>query len=88
MVSTHHKGLNNAAGLFTADLCISLSASWLGRRCSLPRGPSPSRSARWHPTSRMKGATRYGVLATPIHLSDFKGKTVVLAFFYKARTRG
>jgi hypothetical protein len=36
----------------------------------------------------MKGATRYGVLARPIHLSDFKGKTVVLAFFFKARTSG
>jgi peroxiredoxin len=36
----------------------------------------------------MKGATRYGVLAEPIRLSDFKGKTVVLAFFYKARTGG
>jgi len=28
------------------------------------------------------------VLKGPIHLSDFKGKTVVLAFFYKARTKG
>ena len=36
----------------------------------------------------MRGATRYGVLARPIHLSDFKGKTVVLAFFFKARTSG
>jgi peroxiredoxin len=36
----------------------------------------------------MKGATRYGVLANPVRLSDFKGKTVVLAFFYKARTSG
>jgi hypothetical protein len=36
----------------------------------------------------MKGATRYGVLAKPVKLSDFKGKTVVLAFFYKARTSG
>ncbi len=36
----------------------------------------------------MSGATRYGVLRNPIHLSDFKGKTVVLAFFFKARTRG
>ena len=36
----------------------------------------------------MSGATRYGVLANPIRLSDFKGKTVVLAFFYKARTSG
>jgi len=36
----------------------------------------------------MSGATRYGVLKSPVHLSDFKGKTVVLAFFFKARTRG
>ena len=34
------------------------------------------------------GATRYGVLKSPVHLSDFKGKTVVLAFFFKVRTRG
>jgi len=40
------------------------------------------------PEFSMKGATRYGVLAHPVHLSDFKGKTVVLAFFYKARTKG
>jgi hypothetical protein len=40
------------------------------------------------PDFTMKGATRYGVLAKPVHLSDFKGKTVVLAFFYKARTSG
>ncbi|HZA98879.1 MAG TPA: hypothetical protein VE399_08885, partial [Gemmatimonadales bacterium] len=40
------------------------------------------------PDFSMKGATRYGVLANPVHLSDFRGKTVVLAFFYKARTGG
>ena len=40
------------------------------------------------PDFAMKGATRYGVLAKPIHLSDFKGKAVVLAFFFKARTSG
>ncbi|HYT82678.1 MAG TPA: hypothetical protein VEK86_04460 [Gemmatimonadales bacterium] len=40
------------------------------------------------PDFAMSGTTRYGVLKNPIHLSDFKGKTVVLAFFFKARTRG
>lgn len=40
------------------------------------------------PDFAMAGATRYGVLRNPVHLSDFKGKTVVLAFFFKARTRG
>jgi len=40
------------------------------------------------PDFSLQAATRYGVLAEPIHLSDFKGKTVVLAFFFKARTGG
>ncbi|HWP36730.1 MAG TPA: hypothetical protein VNL18_04165 [Gemmatimonadales bacterium] len=40
------------------------------------------------PDFALPGATRYGVLRNPIRLSDFKGKTVVLAFFFRARTRG
>jgi peroxiredoxin Q/BCP len=40
------------------------------------------------PDFALPGATRDGVMANPIKLSDFKGKTVVLAFFYRARTRG
>ena len=34
------------------------------------------------------GATRFGLLKDPVKLSDYKGQTVVLAFFPKARTRG
>lgn len=34
------------------------------------------------------GATRYGLLASPVHLGDYRGQTVVLAFFFKARTKG
>jgi hypothetical protein len=34
------------------------------------------------------GATRYGLLRDSVRLADFRGKTVVLAFFYKARTKG
>ena len=40
------------------------------------------------PDFAIPGATRFGTLKAPVHLSDFKGKTVVLAFFFKARTRG
>ena len=36
----------------------------------------------------LRGATRYGLLATPVRLSDYRGQTVVIAFFYKARTKG
>jgi len=40
------------------------------------------------PDFSMPGATRFGTLKNPVKLSDYKGKTVVLAFFFKARTRG
>ena len=40
------------------------------------------------PDFKAPGATRYGLLRDPVSLSDFSGKTVVIAFFYKARTKG
>ena len=49
---------------------------------------APLRIGAVAPDFIMSGATRYGVLANPIRLSDFKEKTVVLGFFYKARTSG
>ncbi|MDH3207811.1 MAG: hypothetical protein OEO79_14500 [Gemmatimonadota bacterium] len=40
------------------------------------------------PDFALPGATRYGVLEEPVHLSDYRGETVVLAFFFRVRTRG
>ncbi len=40
------------------------------------------------PDIQVSGATRYGVLSEPVRLSDFRGETVVLAFFFRARTPG
>jgi len=40
------------------------------------------------PDFSLPGATRYGLLRDPVRLSDYRGKTVVLAFFYRARTKG
>lgn len=40
------------------------------------------------PDFALGGATRYGLLKTPVRLSDYRGRTVVLAFFYQARTKG
>jgi hypothetical protein len=40
------------------------------------------------PDFSLPGATRYGLLRDPVQLSSMRGKTVVLAFFFKARTRG
>ena len=40
------------------------------------------------PDFALAGATRYGTVREPIRLSDYRGKAVVLAFFFRARTRG
>ncbi|HEY2824769.1 MAG TPA: hypothetical protein VGI83_04420 [Gemmatimonadales bacterium] len=40
------------------------------------------------PDFALSGSTRFGVIKNLVHLSDFKGKTVVLAFYFRARTRG
>lgn len=40
------------------------------------------------PDVSFTGATRYGLLAEPVRLSQFRGQTVVIAFFFRARTPG
>ncbi len=40
------------------------------------------------PEFTLPGATRYGILQDEFSLSDYRGETVVLAFFFRARTRG
>lgn len=40
------------------------------------------------PDFTLKGSTKAGLLPTPLHLADFRGQVVVLAFFPKARTKG
>jgi peroxiredoxin Q/BCP len=59
-----------------------------------PAAPIPG-SAAFAPDSgavapdfSIPGASRYGLLKDPVRLSDFRGQTVVLAFFPKARTKG
>jgi len=52
------------------------------------KAPEPLEVGATAPDFALPGATRYGVLKNPVRLSDFKGKTVILAFFYKARTKG
>lgn len=40
------------------------------------------------PDFTVRGATRFGLLRDPVRLADFRGQTVVLWFFVRARTRG
>ncbi len=40
------------------------------------------------PDIQVTGVTRYGVVSEALTLSDLRGETVVLAFFFKVRTGG
>jgi hypothetical protein len=50
--------------------------------------PEPLAVGAQAPDFAIPGATRWGVLQDPVRLSDYRGKTVVLAFFFRARTSG
>ena len=62
-------------------------AGTAGAQASAPAHISPDVGSL-APDFTLPAATRYGVLRDSIKLSSFRGKTVVLAFFYKARTKG
>jgi thioredoxin-dependent peroxiredoxin len=50
--------------------------------------PTPLAVGDSAPDFALPAATRDGILPLPARLRDFRGQTVVLAFFYKARTGG
>ena len=70
-----------------AALLVLAASAANAQQPATPAEPAPE-VGTLAPDFALTGATRYGVLRDPIHLSDFRGKTVVLAFFFKARTKG
>src|SRR2546429_2295920 len=85
-----HFGGEYQMKLLTLGLAVPLfvAAAPAAGAQEAPKAPEALQVGADAPDFALPGATRYGVLRNPIHLSDFKGKTVVLAFFYKARTKG
>ncbi len=70
-------------------LLSTLTAGLLGLAASATaQEAEPIAVGEVAPDFELPGATRYGLLENPVRLSDLKGNTVVLAFFFKARTRG
>ena len=53
-----------------------------------PPGPPPLAVGVEAPDFTLPASTMAGLSAKPVHLKDLRGKTVVLAFFYRARTKG
>ena len=78
------KGLCLAAGvLLAAPLAAQQPAA-----PPPPPAPTPLAVGVEAPDFTLPAATKAGVSAKPVHLADLRGKTVVIAFFYKARTGG
>ena len=67
---------------------LVLAASTAGAQQPAASGSPPPEIGSMAPVFALPGATRYGLLRDSVRLSDFRGKTVVLGFFYKARTKG
>ncbi len=71
--------------LTSGALALLLAGPALGQQTEGPRVLDVGEMA---PDFELIGSTRYGTLRAPVRLSDFRGKTVVLAFFYRVRTPG
>ena len=72
--------------LLAAALIVIPGSRVCGQQAAAPEvGPKVGDMA---PDFEFTGITRYGKLAKAQKLSDFRGQTVVLAFFPQARSRG
>jgi peroxiredoxin Q/BCP len=86
MPITFHDALALALAVAIGAAFTPLSAANAQAASAAPsQAPDVGQEA---PDFTAPGATRYGLLRAPVKLSDFRGQTVVLAFFYKARTKG
>jgi len=83
--------------LITSSRSLILVAAVIGGMAVNAAAHHPAAAAAAPPTPEVgtiapdftvPGATRYGLLRDPVRLSSFRGQTVVLAFFFKARTKG
>lgn len=81
------KGSSGAALLVAALLALP-PVSGAQQPAAAPAPEVGPKIGEMAPDFEFTGITRYGKLANPHKLSDFRGQTVVLAFFPKARTRG
>jgi cytochrome oxidase Cu insertion factor (SCO1/SenC/PrrC family) len=74
----------------SAVLLLGLAAAPLAAQqpAAPPPAPTPLAVGVEAPDFTLAAATIAGVSANPVRLKDLRGKTVVIAFFYRARTKG
>ena len=77
---------------------LLLAGMWAGALALVAAEPATAQAAQegsvflsvgtMAPDFEVQGATRYGLIAQPIRLSQFRGNTVVLAFYFRVRGGG
>ncbi len=81
----HARAVFRRLPLAAAALIVTASAAHAQQPGSAATAPAVGAMA---PDFSLPGADRYGLLRNAVKLSDFRGQTVVLAFFPKARSKG
>jgi hypothetical protein len=67
---------------------VAVLALAIAPSACLGQNAEPLQVGEAAPDFEIPGATRYGIVKEPIRLRDYRGETVVLSFFYRARTPG
>lgn len=65
-----------------------IAALLLAGRAALAQEPKPLAVGDEAPDFTLPAATADGIQPQPVRLRDFRDQTVIIAFFYKARTKG
>lgn len=81
----HPSPMRTHLQFLVAVFALAVAAPASAQNAPPPGGPKVGEMA---PDFELPGATRTGPSQTPVRLSDFRGQTVVIAFFPKARTGG
>lgn len=74
--------------LLALGALVGPGAGVAAQQAPAPADTTPLAVGTMAPDFVLPGATKEGLTAKPLRLSDFRDQTVVIAFFYKARTKG
>lgn len=74
--------------LLAASAAIAGAQQPSNAAAAAPASPAAPRVGDMAPDFTFRASTRYGMLRDAQRLSDYRGQTVVLWLFIKARTRG
>jgi peroxiredoxin Q/BCP len=92
LARSHPLGRGSRARLVVAAALLAAGLTAVAPRLAAAQAaapaPAPVAIGAKAPDFALPGVTRFGRLADPVRLSDMRGQTVVIAFFYRARTKG